>query len=135
MLKKINETLFDLLIGIIMYGLLLLLLSFILPSGNKMTYLLGSILGIVVSIFLSFHLYRSIDKSLYMNEKRAINYSRSMTIFRLLIMFVALILTLYLPTIFNTISVLLGIMSLKISAYLQPVTHRYVSFLILKKGR
>lgn len=135
MLKKIDETLFDLLIGIIIYGILLLVISFILPVDNKMTYLLGSTLGIVISIFLSIHLYRTIDRSLYMEEKRAVNYSRSMTIFRLFIMLLALIVTLYLPRIFNPISVLLGIMSLKISAYLQPITHRYISFLILKKGR
>ena len=51
------------------------------------------------------------------------------------IMAIAVGAAIFLTTIFNIIGVLIGMMSLKISAYFQPIIRRYITSKIYKEGR
>jgi hypothetical protein len=132
--KHINETFKALEIGIGCYGLVYLLLGIII-APNKQSFLYGAILGLVIAYLLSIHLYVTIHKSVDMEEKRATNYTSLMAGARILIMIVAIVLALTFPKIFNTLAVFLGILGLKVSAYMEPFISKVKNLKWESKGR
>ncbi|MDF2587306.1 MAG: hypothetical protein K0S41_1147 [Anaerocolumna sp.] len=131
--KQINETFKDLEIGIACYGVIYVILGIII-APNKLPFLFGALLGLVIAYLLSIHLYVTIHKSVEMDEKRATNYTRAMAGVRITIMIVAIVLALTFPDIFNSIAVLLGILGLKIAAYIEPIISNILNK-NLRKGR
>lgn len=125
-MKNMNETLRDLLIGIGISSLTIGIIG-VLIANNKLSYVLGILLGTVIAIVLAFHLSATISKSLQMDEEGATKYTKKMAILRLIIMGCAVVIALTFPNIFNLIGTLLGILGLKFSAYLQPLTNKFIT--------
>lgn len=125
-MKNMNETLKDLIIGIVLSMIVVCIIG-ALVSNNKVAFILGDILGSIIAILLSIHLNATIARALDMNEEGAAKYTKKMSILRLIIMGCAVVVALTLPEVFNLIGTLLGILGLKISAYLQPLTNRYIT--------
>ena len=124
--EKINETLKELLAGIIIYGMICLLVG--IPFvDSKFSYILGLVIGIMLAGFSASHLYYSIDKTLTLyagNEGAATTYARKMGIIRyavILVVFFAVCMTDFV----YPLATFLGIMGLKIGAYLQPFIHKW----------
>ena len=93
---------------------------------HKSAYYLGLGLGILVSVLMSISMYSTIEKSLRMDQKSAVNYTKRNSLFRLLLIIVVLLAAVYIHSI-NIFTVVLGVLSLKLSAYLQPLTHKVFS--------
>ena len=125
-MKKMNETLRELLIGIVFCMIVVCIIG-ALVTDNKLSFILGEILGSVIAILLAIHLNATISRALEMNEEGATRYTKKMAILRIIIMGCAVVVALTLPEVFNLIGTLFGILGLKISAYLQPLTNKFIT--------
>lgn len=124
----INETLAELLLGILLWGI------FWQAAGvwfvpDKAACSLGLWLGALTAGICAAHMYRALDRALEFSEKDAQKYvmSRSMMRYGLI---TAVLLILMVTQIGNPLSCFLGIMGLKAAAYLQPLMHK-----VFKKRR
>jgi hypothetical protein len=125
-MKNMNETLRDLQIGIILTMLVVCIIG-ALVTDNKLAFVLGNILGSFIAILITIHLNATISRAIEMNEEGATKYTKKMAILRIIIMGCAVVVALTFPEVFNVIGTLLGILGLKISAYLQPLTNKYIT--------
>lgn len=125
--EKVDETLKELLVGISLFEILAVLVG-IWFVDTPVKYILGVLAGAVLAIFGAIHMYWSIRKNLEINmdqESAANAYSVKSSMIRygvILIVFLFFCLT----DIAYPLAVFLGIMGLKVGAYLQPITHKYL---------
>lgn len=122
-MKEGRQTFRDILVGIAIFGILLVLIG-IIWTGSKLDYYIGLALGLIVAIAMVIDMYSSLQKGLTMDNKKASNYFRKKVIARIALILVILLVALFLEDI-QLLSVLFGILTLKFSAYLQPLTHRF----------
>ncbi len=125
MIQKIDETLLTLMIGILAFGLVCQLLGmWFVPDMAK--YSIGLWIGIVMSLFTAWHMWWSIDRNLSVNadnEGAARAYGTRAGLIRyalILIVFVVLCLT----DFSYPLAAFLGMMGLKIGAYLSPLINK-----------
>ena len=136
--KTYNPTMIDLIVGIIFCGIVglalfvgLHFLSVPLESlfdDSIWQIILGYIIGIIFSVFTIIHMTSSVESAVDMGEHGALKHTRIMYAVRM----VALIAVFAIMLIFgigNIFAMLFGLLSLKLSAYLQPITEK------LRKGR
>ncbi len=122
--EKINETLKELLAGIGAAGVLFQAAGVWLVK-DRLSYSLGLWIGILLAGFLAWHMWRSIDTALDLGEAGAQKLVRRHSAVRYgLIVFVLAVLMLSRAA--NPLSAFLGIMTLKVAAYLQPFTHKVI---------
>ena len=127
-----KQTLRDLIVGILFFVLLFLLGNFIIE--NHLAYTLGLLLGGVVSVGMSFHMYSSLQKAILYDGENAQKKVQIGSLIRMIVMVIALVLSVILPQYISFLGVAFGILSLKFSAYLQPLTHKVLKK-IRNKGR
>lgn len=126
-MKKQNATLIELWVGIVFFALVSLLAG-IWFVENKLAYVLGLLAGALTAIYLAWHMARSIDKMLDKAELGA-DVGAGMRVSSLLrygIVVLVLIITALVSEWVNPISTFVGIIGLKVAAYLQPFTHKIV---------
>ena len=128
-----KQTFLELIIGILFCSGLFSIPGFFW-EGNRSSYFLGLALGVAVAISMVVSMYRSIDRSRDMSEKDATSYTKNKVLFRVLIMVVAIFIVITNLETFHYLGALVGILSLKFSAYLQPLTHKFI-FKFTEKGR
>lgn len=133
-MKEINETLQELIIGILITASLLLVGTFLFIGVHK-ELIIGIIFGSSVAVGLAIHMYKTIHKTIELGPDDAIKYTRKVAITRMLVMIIAIVVAMTFTKLFNVIGVLLGMMGLKVSAYIQPMTKKYITNKIRKKGR
>ena len=126
-----KRTFQELLIGIAFFGILLIILGFIWPK-DKVAYYIGLIAGILMSLYLVYDMYTSIEKGLSMDEDSASNYFRKKTIIRIGVIAIVFFVAVFVKKI-DLLSLLFGALTLKFSAYLQPLTNKLT--IKLNKGR
>lgn len=124
-LKSMNETLLDLIIGIIIYGVLVGVLGMITSKGN-LFFLLGVVAGTIVAIGLMFHMLYSIDGVLDMDPKTANTYMMKRAFLRFLIMAVTAVIAIKIHFL-CFLGVILALMGIKISALMQRFINRYIT--------
>ena len=129
-LLKENDTLRELLVGILLFGLVsqIVLLFF---TKNRVYHSIGLWIGIVMACFMSFHMAETLDTALLLGEKGADSYLRKKSAIRYFIVCVVVVVAGVIDFC-NPLTCMLGIMGLKIGAYLQPATHKF--FLKLLKS-
>ena len=125
--EKMDETLKELMTGILLFVLVCLLIGvWFVPSAMK--YILGLGIGWILAEAAAVHMYRSLCRNLEMNvgrEGAANAYSVKSSMIRyavILVVFLAVCLT----DFAYPLAVFLGIMGLKAGAYLQPYTRKYL---------
>lgn len=124
-----SETCRELMILIVAIGILFMIIGGTIigvNSGNWVTFVLGVLLGVVIALLLAKHMDATICVAVDMDSESATKYTRKKSAIRFLIMVATLVLALTFPGVFNMIGVLLGILALKFSAYLQPVASKYI---------
>ncbi|WP_167957719.1 ATP synthase subunit I [Anaerosporobacter faecicola] len=121
-----NDTLKDLLFGIVISAVIVSIIGMML-TDNKVTYLLGVLLGTVIAIMLVIHLNATISKALDMTAEGATRYTKKMAILRIIIMGCAVVIALTFSEVFSLVGTILGILGLKFSAYLQPLTNKFIT--------
>lgn len=130
--REINKTLIELIIGNIIYGVIITVPTMILMHDRlKIVMLLW--LGVCISVAMVVHMYSEIEKSMYMGETGALKHTRMTTALRYVVVAGILCLTAFFVGE-DVIATLVGSMALKVSAYLQPFTHKFLNK-FYRKGR
>jgi hypothetical protein len=117
-----RRTYYEMMIGIILQTIVYSVLGMI-ASGQFFIFPVSVIAGSVVAIGLLRHMYRTIDTVLDLDSDTAKKYGRRQAVVRMVLMGMALCIAFYYMEYINPWGVLLGVLSLKFSAYLQPVVH------------
>lgn len=128
-----KETLRDLYFGIGLFSILIAVIGACLVE-TKLAFALGAVYGGGVAALVATHLYDSIQKALYMSEDGAEKYMKRMAVIRMWIMLVAIAFSMCVSQYLYWPGTVLGVLTLKLSAYLQPVVHRRITSKLYKKG-
>ena len=123
-IRNINQTVWELIIGIVLVNALLEVIGLIFVS-QKGAYTIGLILGMLLAIGMVFHMNISIEKAMDIGGEHAKGYMLKSYAIRTVVV-LAVIVCVGVLKFANLISLLLGIMTLKVAAYLQPITHRFM---------
>ena len=127
-----RQTRNELWIGIVVFVALFMLGN--LLTEKKLPYTSGLLLGGGVAVGMVGHMYGSIERALLYEEETAKKKIRFGSILRMVVMAVALATAVLLPEYLSVLGVFFGIISLKFSAYVQPLTHKvFLKFIF--KGR
>lgn len=116
-MKEEKETLFGLLGGIILITALFGVVS--LPFTDDNRILFGIIFGGAVSLLLCIHMYISLGKSLGMEPEAADSYIKKMAMGRKFFTIGAVIAAIFLSSWIHILGVIIGLLTLKLSAYAQ----------------
>ncbi len=120
-LKSYNRTLLEMHIGSVFFGLVCQIIGAFFVQDQWMYA--GSLwFGILFSVISSIHLYRSIDRALEYEAEAAKMMTRSYFIRYAMVIIVLLLVAL--TGVMNPLVVFLGYMSLKVTALIQPFTHK-----------
>lgn len=119
--ETVNRTLFELEVGILIYGVICQLFVF-LPK-DKAGYSIGLWIGIAAAALAAFHMWYTLDKGLDFDEKSAVGYLARQNIIRY-VGIVAVMIAIAVSGMGNPLSAFLGIMGLKAAAYMQPFTKK-----------
>lgn len=120
-ITQINRTLFELESGIIIFGVVCQLV--VLLIGNRPGYSLGLWIGIVTAMLGAFHMWWSLDRALDLPEKAAVRSMSTHNIIRYLV-FVLVVGAAAVTHTANPLLIFLGIMSIKVSAYMHFLTKK-----------
>ena len=131
-MQETKQTLYELLAGVVLCFLLFLLGNIFV--SNRLAYTLGLLLGNTIAGVMSVHMYRSLEQAMLYDEKTAAKKVQKGTVLRYVILLAGLAAALLLPEYISIIGVALGVLSLKFSAFLQPLTHKVLKKFI-NKGR
>lgn len=129
---KKNQTLWELLAGIVGLGMLVWLIHLML-SKDILYNTIGLWSGAGVACFWAIHLNRSLEDSLDLGETAAKRKAVMGYATRMLVSLLVLGAVIYYD-LGNLIDVLIGIFLLKISAYIQPFTHKIFDRVLRRKG-
>lgn len=122
MKKKINPTLLELLAGILCYGVLAELIGLLIVR-NKIMFSAGLWIGCLTAAAMAVHMAVSMERALDLNAKAAGAHIHKTFAVRTAAVFLVLGFTVYFR-VGDVISCFLGVMGLKVAAYIQPVTHK-----------
>lgn len=122
--KKINPTLFDLCLGIFIWGILCQIV--ILIFSRIPAYSIGLWIGILLGIAGAIHMWWTLDRSLDMISKGATKTVGTQSIIRYVVLVVAMAL-LAVSGFANPLFAFLGYMGMKAAAYMQPFTRKISS--------
>lgn len=117
-MSQIRETKTGFYIGIGIYAVIIELVG-IFFSEDILSYTLGLIFGVLIAVFLFGHMAKTLDHALDLQEKDASKYVRFQSFLRLVIMLAALTIGLLTKQL-QFITVLLGVLGLKIGALIAP---------------
>lgn len=120
-ITRINRTLFELEIGILIFGVICQM--FVVLVEDKAGYSLGLWIGSLMAAFSAFHMWYTLDKGLDLGEKDAIGYLGRQNVIRYVVIVLVLI-VIAVSGAGNPLSAFLGIMGLKAAAYMQPFTKK-----------
>ena len=125
MLRRINQALPGLLLGIVFYGLALWLVG-IWFVGDRIQYTVGLWIGVALAAGMAVNMAIVIlDTVEAMEEKRSSRKPLLYAVVRYVVLVAAFLAVWYLK-IGNVIAMFAGVMGLKIAAYLQPFTHKFI---------
>ena len=123
MLKRLNEALPGLVLGIIIYGILLQLTGIWLVD-DKLPYSTGLWIGIGCALFMAIHMAMSIEDAVSIGtEDGAKKKTIASAMFRYVIVLLVLVAMCYL-NLGMILPAFFGVLGLKISAYVQPLFYR-----------
>ncbi len=117
-MSQVKEIMTGFYIGIGIYAVLIEVIG-IFFSGNILSYTLGLLMGVIAAICLFHHMANTLDYALDLPENAASKYVKKQSFLRLLIMLAVLTIGMVIEPI-SFITVLLGLLGLKIGALVTP---------------
>lgn len=124
-MKKANETLKELLIGVGIYGVTAEIICLII--GYDILHVSAGLLtGVLTAAGMAIHMNRALEDALDLGEKGALAHIRKTYFIRITVVFIILGAVVYFK-IGNVFAVLVGVMSLKLAAYMQPAVHKFIT--------
>ena len=121
-ISKINDTLLDLLIGILLWGILCQVIPIWFLS-DKLKYSIGLWIGTITAGVVAYRMWWAIDQAVNTDRGGAEKMIRMHGIVRYILIVLVLGLVYYL-NIGDVFSAFLGIIGLKVAVYIQPFTHK-----------
>ncbi len=126
-LRKKNRTLLEMHIGMVFFAVVCQVAGVLCAMAGKVledqwNYALSLWFGIVLAMLSAVHMYRTLDRSLDLGEAAAKMIFKGYVIRYVLIILIMLIIIM--TKIMNPLVVFLGYMSLKVTALMQPITHK-----------
>lgn len=120
-IKKINRALLELWLGILFTGLLVQFIGMWFVE-SKLFYSVALWIGIVLALLTVYHMCRTLDRVLDLGDgaQKAATKANLIRYGCIIIVFVIVMLT----HVLNPLITFLGLMSVKVAAYLQPFTHK-----------
>lgn len=120
-IKKLNRAVVELWIGIIFTGLVFQFAGMWF-AADKRLYSVALWIGIVLALITVVHMYRTLDRALDLGAgaQKAVTVANMIRYAVVVIVFLIVLLS----GVLNPLITFLGIMSLKVAAYLQPFTHK-----------
>lgn len=119
----------DLIVGEFFYFLLveiiIILVSWSFNKAAMWSWILGFFEGFLLSVFLLLHMAYALEDSVVMFEEEAEKHTKKTYAFRMVVLIAGFLLIVFLK-LGNIGAALLGLMSLKVAAYLQPITHKFI---------
>ncbi len=120
-LRKINRALLELCLGIVFLGLLCQFIGMWFAE-SKLYYTLALWLGVALAFVTAVHMYRTLDKALdhganatkMVTKANLIRYGCIVAVFGIVLW----------TGVLNPLISFMGIMTLKVAAYMQPFTHK-----------
>ena len=125
-----KRTLTELLAGIVLAGIVFEFIGLIFVK-DRLSHSIGMLIGVVMALAMATHMAFSLSNALDWDEENAKRSLWKSNLLRYVLVVVCFMLTAYFR-IGNMISCFLGIMTLKMAAYLQPHLHRLCNKYILK---
>lgn len=122
--KRINDTLLELMAGILAAGILFQI-TLVWLVKNKASYSLGLWIGVGLALFLAWHMWKTLDGALGLGAAGAQKVMRKQSLLRYGMVILVLGILMW-GKFASPLAAFLGIMTLKVAAYLQPVTHKVV---------
>ena len=119
---KKNNTLQELLVGIFIVGILSQIVCLIFLDRH-LYHAVGLWVGIFISAGMAIHMQRSIEDGFDLMGDAGEKYMKKGYLTRTVIACVAMAVVMYFNW-GNPITILLGVMALKVAAYLQPLVHK-----------
>ena len=123
-LKKIDRTILEMHLGQIIFGIICQLAGMFFVQ-SKGWYTASLWLGVVFALAAVLHMARTLDRALPMGEAAAKVVTRGY-LFRYAMIVIAMVVA-ALTKVLNPLIVFLGYMSLKVTAYIQPFTHKLLN--------
>lgn len=120
-ITRINRTLFELETGILIYGIVCQIFVFLVK--DKAGYSLGLWMGVVIGMVGAFHMWWTLDRALDLGEREAVKTMSTHNVLRYFFIVVAFAL-IAMGGIANPLAAFLGVMGLKISAYMHFLTQK-----------
>ncbi len=123
MFRRLNEALPELLLGIFIYGIIIQFAG-LWFAEDKLRYTSGLWIGIVTAMAMAYHIARVIAETIdSMDAEKARGRIIAKGILRYAAVAAVFTVTMYFD-LGNLFTLFLGVMGLKISAYLQPALHK-----------
>lgn len=132
-MRRLDPTVRDLLTGTLLYGIIVEGIGLLLLE-DRLRYTLGVLIGFVCVAAMVCHMYLTLEKGLDMDPDSAGKYVRRNSILRYVVLFAILVVVMLIPHI-SVIAVIIMIYGMKISAFLQPQIHKYITSKIFKERR
>ena len=123
-LKKTDRTILEMHLGQLLFGVVCQLAGMFFAQ-SKGWYTASLWLGIAFSMTAVIHMARTLDRALQMGEAAAKVITRGY-LFRYIMIILAMVVA-ALTKVLNPLIVFLGYMSLKVTAYIQPFTHKLLN--------
>ncbi|MCM1045197.1 MAG: ATP synthase subunit I [Candidatus Gastranaerophilales bacterium] len=126
-LKKVNRTLLEMWTGILVLGVICQLVGAFLVK-DQLDYALSLWFGILLAMVSTLHMYRTLDRALDFEEKTAskLMFRGYMTRYAALIIILGIIMV---TEVLNPLVVFMAYMSLKVTALMQPFTHKFYNII------
>lgn len=118
-IKELNQALPGLLLGIAGFGVLCQAVGFFLVS-DKADFSIGLWIGILTAIFMAFHMAFSLNATVERDEKGAQASAIRQNMIRYFVV-VIIFAMLMITRLGNPLAAFVGVMGLKVSAYVQPM--------------
>lgn len=132
-MKRLDPTVRDILFGALLYGVIVEIVGLIIVE-QRLNYTLGILYGYLCVIFMTCHMYLTLEKALDMEPDTASKYSVRNSLLRYVITLLFLVVAVLVPKV-SVIAVVTMLFGMKISAFLQPKIHKYMTSRIFKEGR
>lgn len=133
MFRLLNQALPELLLGILLYGIVIQVTG-VWFAQDRLRYSSGLWIGIVTAMAMAYHIARIIAETIdCMDAHKARVQITAKGIMRYAVVVVVFSITMYFD-LGNLVTLFLGVMGLKISAYLQPFLHKVLNKVTRKGG-
>lgn len=121
-LKSINRTLLEMEMGLVFWGIACQIVGMFLVK-DRLYYTKSLWFGILFGVASIVHMYRSLDRALDYDEKRANKMIFCGYLFRY-VLFAGILFIIMITEVMNPLVVFLAYMGMKVAAFLQPFTHK-----------